>query len=126
MTGDAAVARARSALGARFRPQGRDPASGLDCSGLVAFAWATPAPEGYGLRGGRIDTLAAGLAARGFREADTPAPGDVLIFASGPGQWHLGIGLGEAGLIHADAALRRVVERPGAWPWPLIGNWRRD
>jgi hypothetical protein len=28
------------------------------------------------------------------------------------------------GIIHADAQLRRVVERPGPLPWPEIGRWR--
>ena len=28
------------------------------------------------------------------------------------------------GFVHADAQLRRVVERPGEPPWPVIGIWR--
>jgi len=28
-------------------------------------------------------------------------------------------------LVHADLGLGRVVERPGAPPWPVLGGWRR-
>jgi hypothetical protein len=28
------------------------------------------------------------------------------------------------GVVHADAALRRVVERQGALAWPLVAAWR--
>jgi hypothetical protein len=28
------------------------------------------------------------------------------------------------GFVHADAGLRRVVERLGAVPWPVVGCWR--
>ena len=48
-----AVARARGALGARFRLGGRDPAFGLDCVGVVAWAHElADVPADYGLRGG--------------------------------------------------------------------------
>jgi hypothetical protein len=49
--------------------------------------------------------------------------GDVLVMRAGPEQLHLGI-VTRAGLVHADAGLRRVVERPGAPEWPVLGNWR--
>ena len=32
---------------------------------------------------------------------------------------------GGGGIIHADAMLRRVVERPGPVPWPVLGRWRQ-
>ncbi|PTW48809.1 hypothetical protein C8J25_101308 [Sphingomonas faeni] len=47
----------------------------------------------------------------------------VKLVVEGPGQVHLGIRTA-AGFVHADASLRRVVERPGMPPWPLIGVWR--
>lgn len=47
----------------------------------------------------------------------------MLLMAAGPGQLHLGIRT-VGGFVHADAGLRRVVERPGMPPWPLIGVWR--
>ena len=116
-------ARAREAIGARFRLGGRDPARGLDCVGLVAWALeADDAPGGYPLRGGVPGQVMALLDARLARVA-VAEPGDVLLFAAGPGQLHLGIASAR-GVIHADAGLRRVVERPGAMPWPVLGAWR--
>jgi hypothetical protein len=40
-------------------------------------------------------------------------------------QLHLGIWTG-GGIVHADARLGRVVERPGMPPWPVIGAWRTE
>jgi cell wall-associated NlpC family hydrolase len=118
------VARARGCLGARFRLHGRDPATGLDCVGLVAVALGRgDAPTGYRLRSGSAGEYSAMLAAAGLTIAATARPGDVLLCASGPGQFHLGIASG-AGTIHADAGLGRVVERPGATPWPVVSVWR--
>jgi len=110
------------AVGTRFRLHGRG-ADGLDCVGLVAVAlraggYAGEVPTGYGLRGGDWGVLDRVLVRVG-----TAVPGDVLLMATGPGQGHLGIKTA-AGFVHADAALRRVVERPGLPPWPLIGVWR--
>lgn len=121
---NAVVARARAAVGARFRLHGRTAASGLDCVGLAALAFGERAvPSGYALRGGDPAHVAALIETRGFVRADESAPGDLLLCASGPGQLHLAIDSG-TGVIHADAMLRRVVERPGPVPWPVLGRWR--
>ena len=118
------VAAARALAGARFRLHGRDPAGGLDCVGVIACALGeTGVPSGYALRGGDPRTIAAMLDAR-LRRVGSAAPGDVLLFDVGAGQLHLGIATG-TGVVHADAALRRVVERPGAPGWPVIGIWRQ-
>ena len=114
--------RAREVIGAKFRLGGRDPRFGLDCVGLVAWALEADAPAGYGLRGGVPERVMALLDAR-LARVDAVAPGDVLLFAAGPGQLHLAIA-SERGMIHADAGLRRVVERPGVTPWPVLGVWR--
>jgi cell wall-associated NlpC family hydrolase len=127
MSGAKAVAAARGAIGARFRLHGRDPATGLDCVGLAALALAAegfegPVPSGYALRsgdGGRVRRL---LAAAGLIEAVGSRPGDLLLLRTGPGQLHFAIQT-EGGIVHADAMLRRVVERPGS-SWPVIGRWR--
>lgn len=124
MTGADAVRRARAAVGTPFRLHGRD-ARGLDCVGLVALAWGLSVPTGYRMRTGDPAVVARGAAALGLVEATTALAGDVVLFASGPGQLHLGIDSG-AGLIHADAGLRRVVERPGVAPWPILARWRRE
>lgn len=121
---DEVVARARGVLGVRFRLHGRDPATGLDCVGLVAWAYGrSDVPTGYRLRSGSAGEYAAMLAAAGLVNVAAMRPGDVLLCVSGPGQFHLGIA-SDAGTIHADAGLGRVVERPGPAPWPVMSRWR--
>lgn len=123
-SGDAIVARARALIGVRFRPQGRSRERGLDCIGLAAAAvGATAVPRDYRMRGSSPARLAAGLEAAGFRPVDSAQAGDVLAMNAGPGQLHLGICSGD-GLIHGDAGLGRVVERPGPPPWPVLSIWR--
>jgi murein DD-endopeptidase / murein LD-carboxypeptidase len=123
--GNAAAAAARALVGARFRLHGRDPALGLDCVGVVAAALGRGAPADYAMRTGDADRAAMWLAAAGLARAGAAAPGDVALMRTGPGQLHLGI-VTEAGLVHADCGLGRVVERPGAPPWPVLGLWRPD
>lgn len=113
------VEAARAAVGARFRLHGREPATGLDCVGLAAWATGLPAPTGYALRGGEPGRVMGALDAAMARG---DGPGAVLLMRTGPGQLHLGIRT-EAGFVHADAGLRRVVERPGEPPWPVLGSW---
>lgn len=121
---DAAIARARALVGARFVPHGRVPEEGLDCVGLAAAALGLALPPArYALRCGGMAVLTPQLRAAGLTEVRASAPGDVLVLAAGPGQLHLGIWTGGS-LVHADAGLRRVVERPAPLPWPLVGAWR--
>lgn len=116
--------RARGAIGAKFRLHGRTVEDGLDCVGLAALAYAADVPRGYALRSGDVASLTAGIASSGLIPVQAARAGDLLLFRAGPGQLHLGIA-SEAGVIHADASLRRVVERPGAPPWIEIGRWCR-
>jgi len=124
MSGAAAVARARAAIGVRFRAKGRTPEGGFDCVGLVGWAFEAAVPGGYAMRSGDAARIGAAAAAAGLVPGEGRLGGDLLLLASGPGQLHLGIDSG-TGLIHADAMLRRVVERPDPLPWPVIGRWRR-
>lgn len=118
-------ARARALIGTRFRSQGRG-REGLDCIGLVAAALGlAEARRDYALRGGDLAALEAGLSAAGLRLVEERLAGDVIVLRSGPGQLHLGVWTGD-GLVHADAGLRRVVERPGAPPWPIMSIWRKE
>jgi cell wall-associated NlpC family hydrolase len=124
----AVLAAARAALGVRFRLHGRDPASGLDCVGLAAWAlraggFEGVVPSGYALRRGDAEAVRALIGVSGLVAAEDARAGDLLLLAAGPGQLHLAIDSGE-GIVHADAMLRRVVERPGVPPWPVIGRWR--
>ena len=126
MPGERAVAAARAALGVRFRLHGRS-AEGLDCVGLAALALRAEGfegrvPSGYTLRSGDAVRVRVAIEALGLVPAAEPRPGDLLLFRAGPGQLHFAI-QAEAGIIHADAMLRRVVERPEL-PWPVIGRWR--
>ncbi|MET4896188.1 peptidoglycan endopeptidase [Sphingomonadaceae bacterium jetA1] len=114
---------ARALIGVRFRLHGRDPAHGLDCVGLVAAATGRDAPSGYGWRSGHAGRAMALLDTR-FSRGGAWA-GGVLLLRAGPGQLHLAIGVAD-GIVHADAALRRVVWRPGTPPWPLLGCWKGE
>lgn len=122
------VAAARGAIGARFRLHGREPETGLDCIGLAALALRAggcegAVPSGYALRGGDARELRRRIEAAGLVRAEGRAAGDLLLARPGAGQLHLAIDAG-ASVIHADAMLRRVVERPGVPPWPVLGRWR--
>lgn len=121
--GERAVAAARMAVGARFRPQGREVALGLDCVGVAVLAaraagFAGVVPRDYALRRAAAPTMPQGMVA-----CDGDAAGDILLCRTGAGHMHLAVWTGD-GVIHADAALRRVVERPGACPWPVVAAWR--
>lgn len=122
------IRRARALVGSPFRPQGREPGTGLDCVGLVLSTFDV-SPDtvrrNYRLRGGHRPEIEAGLM-RQFRKVapNKSRPGDVLLCAISSDQLHLAISCG-ASFVHADARLRRVVETPGELPWPIIGAYRR-
>lgn len=125
---DAVVARARACVGARFRLQGRDPATGLDCVGVAAIALGVvPGAARYALRGGDPVALAARIDAVGVQRIapEVVRAGDVAMVAAGPAQLHLVV-LTETGFVHADAWIGRVVEVPGRANWPVLAAWRKD
>jgi len=125
MGAEAVAMRARALVGVRFRPQGRSPDHGLDCIGLVAAALAaTGVRRDYPLCSGDLPALERELEAAGLMRGEGWQAGDVLVMRTAPAQLHLGIWTGSS-LVHADAALRRVVERPGAPPWTVLSCWRR-
>ena len=115
--GARAFVRARRLVGARFRPQGYDPATGLDCVGLVWAAYAAAGrrlvrPRDYPLRGWSEERIIAGLRRAGFVPAeDARQSGDVALVALVAGQFHLAL-MGPDRCVHAHAGLRRVVESP--------------
>ena len=115
--GERAFVRARRLVGARFRPQGYDPATGLDCVGLVWAAYAAAGrrlvrPRDYPLRGWSRERIAEALRRADFVAADgPPQSGDVALLALAAGQFHL-VMLGPDRCVHAHAGLRRVVETP--------------
>ncbi len=120
--------RARALVGTRFRAQGRTPALGLDCIGLVLCAFELPA-EGirrdYRIRGDHRRELLAGLNGPFRRVAPSRRQhGDVMVLQVAPDQLHLAI-LTNGGFVHADARLGKVVETTGTPRWPILGHFRR-
>lgn len=119
------AAAARGLVDVRFRAQGRDPALGLDCVGVAVVAlreagMSVAVRDDYPLR-------SACWSARdepgGLARCDGMAAGDVLLLRVDRTQLHVAVRTGR-GIVHADAGLRRVVERPGVPDWPVIAAWR--
>ena len=129
----AAWAAAEALVGVRFRLQGRDPATGLDCVGVIVAAYAAAgvrlaALGDYPLRGMALRRAEALLAAAGLVPVrGATAPGDVGLFALPARQLHLAL-LAPGRIIHADAGQRRVVLAPAnrlpeaatRWRWAAI------
>lgn len=116
-------------VGVRFRPQGKDPATGLDCVGLVWAAYAAAGrrlvpPRDYPLRGWCLERIEDALAGADFVHAhDAMRPGDVVLIALPAWQYHLGL-IGRETFVHAHAGLRRVVETPLDTSVRGAGRWR--
>ena len=114
----------RALVGAPFRLHGRDPATGLDCVGVAALVFGVgDVPRGYSVRTADGLGVARLIDAAGLTRIrrDTRA-GDLVLLKSGPAQCHLVV-VTEAGFVHADAGVGRVVETPGPPPWPVIAIW---
>lgn len=123
----ARVAKARALVGTKFRPQGRDPAIGLDCVGLVRHVFALPpsaVSRNYRLNGDHSIAIFEQLG-RWFESVscDEAEPADVLVCAVSGRQQHLAMDCVRS-FIHADAGLRRVVNVPGKPPWPILARFR--
>ena len=123
---DAALAQ----IGCVFRLYGRDPATGLDCVGLVTNALAKVgghpvAPIGYGLRNIGVDQWLP-LAQRSGLVLASGAirTGDVLLIALAYGQHHLAIAADAVNAVHAHAGLRRVGLQPRDPDWHVHAKWR--
>lgn len=128
MKGEDIAARACALVGTRFRPQGRNAKDGLDCVGTAALAAGIPAdriPRDYALRGQRLADIEHQLCDLGCRPVVGRflQLGDILVCQAGSAQFHMVI-LTPGAFVHADASLRRVVERPLPVPWPVVGGWR--
>lgn len=129
--GDDVLAAARKLIGTRFRWQGREATTGVDCVGLVAQALVGAGHRqalhaavcDYRMRGGSIAGWEARLRAAGLERAGDVRAGDVVLVQAGTAQFHLMIATGE-GHVHAHAGLRQVVDMPGVSPWPEVSRWR--
>lgn len=121
------VEAAASLIGVRFRLHGRDPATGLDCVGVVAEAMRRAGtepvvPAGYRLRTISVNSLLPFAQANRFEPAP-PADADVVLVMVSPIQPHLVV-RAAGGFIHAHAGLGKVTFLPGPLPWPTAGGWR--
>lgn len=121
---------ALSLIGVPFRLHGRDERTGVDCIGLVWLALEGAGcsigdvPASYSVRGGSVAHIDGALRGAGFRRVRKARAGDIVLVQAGVAQMHLMIASAR-GHIHAHAGLGRVVEMPGASPWPQIMRWRR-
>ncbi|HQV04232.1 MULTISPECIES: hypothetical protein [unclassified Novosphingobium] len=121
---------AEGLVGTRFRLHGRDPATGLDCIGLLEAALArlnrkVTLPGGYPLRLVGLDHWLPDPAECGFADAALPfEPGDVVLLRPATGQVHLAIAGTGSDWIHAHAGLRRVVSTPQIPTGPILHHWR--
>jgi cell wall-associated NlpC family hydrolase len=119
------VETARSLLNVPWVHQGRDPAIGIDCAGLVLLAFEMHDPTTYGRH------PHAGLFEQrcehhlGPPVDDEPRVGDVVLLGfgrRGPSR-HIGIIgdyiYGGLSIIHTDSVVGRVVEHP------FDDKWRR-
>lgn len=117
-------------IGAPFRLHGRDPATGLDCAGLVDAALRACGHPGLPHFAYALHTrdIAAGLSAfarAGLISAQgPPRPGTIVLVHPGPAQAHLLIAGAGHRFIHAHAGLRRVVASPAPLAWPIARQWR--
>jgi hypothetical protein len=99
-TGDDVVNEAQKYLGVPYKWGGNDPASGLDCSGLVKLVY-----DKFGIELPRLagDQVAAGTKVDGLANAH---PGDLLAFGSPV--THIGIYMGNNQMIHAPRPGKNV------------------
>lgn len=129
---DRIVAAARGLIGAPFRLHGRSAHTGVDCIGLAVLALGRAGhkgltgdsvPAAYSVRGGTMERFVEGMLALGLRKVRTARPGDLVLAQAGVAQFHLMIAT-PGGHVHADASLGRVIEMPGAAPWPVLSQFR--
>ncbi|OCC24239.1 hypothetical protein MB02_06395 [Croceicoccus estronivorus] len=121
---------AKRLVGTPFRLHGRDPATGLDCLGVVfaalqACGHATPPPFAYALRNRDISPMLDQARAIGLEAADGPMQaGDIVMATTGAAQFHVLIAVTAQRFVHAHAGLRRTVATPAPLPWPTLRHWR--
>lgn len=105
---DSLVSSARELLGVRYQWAGSS-LKGVDCSGLVRYAFAK--------LGFRVPHNAAELARSGEAvDADTAKmrPGDLIVFSANRSTRisHVGMYVGGGAMVHASTSQRRVIEVP--------------
>jgi len=108
------ITTARACLGTPFHHQGRTPAVGLDCIGLIVVAAKaagievrdrtdySPRPDGT--------SLVAALEEHGFSKADAIQAGDILLFRYDRQPQHVALATSSDTMIHSFAPAGKVVE----------------
>ena len=130
MSGAALAQAAAGLVGTRFLLHGRDPATGLDCIGLLSAVLARAGraaalPNGYTLRMRDSAQWLPPPETLGFAWAEPPfQPGDAVLLRLGAVQVHLAIAAPDGGWIHAHAGLRRVVHQPALPDGTILHHWR--
>ena len=124
------AAEALALVGSRFRLHGRDPASGLDCVGVLDIALERAGcpirlPIDYTMRSRAADRPAQVADQLGLLSANgLPVAGDILLLKVGPEQLHFVLCAGADAYVHAHAGLRRVVLSPALPDGEIVGHWR--
>lgn len=130
MSGLALADAASGLVGVPYRHNGRDPATGLDCLGvlgaaLTAIGRAAPLPPRNALhRRGDPDVVAIAKACGLVDASEAVAPGNVLLVRCSPLQLHLLVAVGSDHFVHAHAGLRRVLLGPCDPAWPIVRRWQ--
>lgn len=130
MSGADLAGAAGALVGTPWRLHGRDPATGLDCVGLLGAALAgighpVSLPTGYPLRLRRLEDWLPDPRRLGFATAQGAVrAGDVVLLCPGPAQAHLAIASDPDGWVHAHAGLRKVVRQPALPAGDWLGHWR--
>lgn len=143
MMQDEIVQAARGWLGVKFHHQGRTRAAGVDCLGLLVKVAEECALEREGVMLSTLDKNDYGRNPDGKRLFDALAerliqvdtgdvrPGDVGLFCVDKRPQHLAIvsdypAMGELGMIHAYAPMRKVVEHrmDAAWRERMVAAFR--
>lgn len=117
-------------IGCRFRLQGIDAASGLDCVGLICAAYRAVGVElaalaPYPIRGWSAKKICAHVAINGLTprpRRTAPQIGDIAMMSLPAAQIHFAL-VGDVTIIHAHAGLRRVVESPIDFLQPPLRYW---
>ncbi len=117
-------------IGIPYRLHGRDPATGLDCVGVLAASldsirqhWALP--TGYTLRNRAFPGISAIASDCGFAEIQGKIlAGDVLSVRPHACQLHFLISIAQDRYVHAHAGLRRVALTPWVPEWTLERHFR--
>jgi cell wall-associated NlpC family hydrolase len=130
ITGAILAAAAETLVGTPFRLHGRDPATGIDCVGLLGAALErcgvhAQLPNGYSLRARFLPNLASFARDCGLTPVDGEiAPGDVLLIRIEPCQHHLLVATTEGRFIHAHAGLGRVIRCDAPLEGHILHHWR--